>query len=154
MIALLYVDRNTLGSLLVTVSSRVSLKFVHRELVEEFRRNQALQSEIKRELENQENHKNQENIPPPAYVAPEPPAANRAGPRLVFGRLPLPILPIPEEIRIVRDRIPERPRTPTPVFCYRYHPEAFLVPGQETEAPMSGVPTRPPTPDTDLADVE
>ena len=68
MIALLYVDRNTLGSLLVTVNSRVSLKFVRRELVEAYRRDQAIQSEIERELENPEN---QENIPPPAYVAPE-----------------------------------------------------------------------------------
>ena len=67
-IALLYVDHNTLGSLLVTVNSRVSLKFVCRELVEAYRRDQAIQSEIERELKNPEN---QENIPPPAYVAPE-----------------------------------------------------------------------------------
>ena len=56
--ALLYVDQNTLGSLHVTTSSRVSVKFVHRELVEAYRRDQAVQSEIKRELENQG------NIPP------------------------------------------------------------------------------------------
>ena len=56
--ALLYVDQNTLGSLHVTVSSKVSVKFVHRELVEAYRRDQAVQSEIERELEN---HENQEN---------------------------------------------------------------------------------------------
>ena len=58
------------------------MNFVRRELVEAYRRDQAIQSEIERELENQEN---QENIPPPAYVAPEPPVANctnQAGPRL------------------------------------------------------------------------
>ena len=71
--ALLYIDQNTLGSLHVTASSKVSVKFVRRELVEAYRRDQEVQSEIERELENQEN---QENIPPPAYVAPEPPAAN------------------------------------------------------------------------------
>ena len=71
--ALLYVDQNTLGSLHVTASSKVSVKFVRRELVEAYRRGQAIQSEIERELENQEN---QENIPLPAYVAPEPPAVN------------------------------------------------------------------------------
>ena len=125
------------------------MKVVRRELVEQYRRDQAIQSEIERELENQEN---QENIPPPAYVAPEPPAANRQGPRIVFGRLP--VLPIPEEIRIVRNQFPERPRTPAPVFRYRYPVEPFLVPGQETDAPTSGRPTRPPTPDADLADVE
>ena len=71
---LLYVDQNTLGTLHVTASSKVSVKFVGRELVEEYRRSQVLQSEIERELENLEN---QENVPPPlAYVAPEPPAAN------------------------------------------------------------------------------
>ena len=70
--ALLYVDQKTLGSLHVTTSSKVSIKFVGRELVEAYRRDQAVQSEIERELEN---HENQENIPPPAYVAPEPPAA-------------------------------------------------------------------------------
>ena len=94
---LLYVDQNTLGSLHVTASSKVSIKFVRRELVEAYRRDQAIQSEIERELENQENHENHENIPLPAYVAPEPPAANRtnqAGPRLVFGRLPLPVVTV------------------------------------------------------------
>ena len=154
---LLYVDQNTLGSLHITVSSKVSLKFVCRELVEAYRRNQAVQSEIERELEN---HENQENIPPPAYVAPELPAANctnQAGPRLVFGRLPLPVLPIPEEIRIHRDAIPERPRTPAPVFRYRYNARDFLAPGQETDARSgntSEVPSGYQTPDADLADVE
>ena len=153
--ALLYVDQNTLGSLLVTVSSRVSLKFVCRELVEAYRRDQAVQSEIERELEDRENQENQENIPPPPpYVAPEPPAANCAGPRLVFRRLPLPVLPIPEEIHIARDIIPEHPRTPAPVFRYQYNSGDFLVPGQETDAHTSGVPTRQQTPDTDLADIE
>ena len=76
--ALLYVDQNTLGSLHVTVNSKVSTKFVRRELVEVYRRDQAAarnkQSEIERGLEDQEN---QENIaPPPAYIAPELPAAN------------------------------------------------------------------------------
>ena len=97
---LLYVDQNTLESLHVTASSRVSVKFVHRELVEVYRRDQAIQSKIERELENQEN---QENIPPPAYVAPEPPVANptnQAAPRIVFGELPLPVLPVSEEIWI------------------------------------------------------
>ena len=70
---LLYVDQNTLGSLHITASSRVSVKFVRRELVEAYRRDQDVQSEIERELENQEN---QENIPPPAYVALELPVAN------------------------------------------------------------------------------
>ena len=103
--------------------------------MEAYRRDQAIQSEIERELENQENHENQENIPPPAYVAPEPPAANRAnqaGPRLVFGRLPLPVLPVPEEIRIHRDTLPKRPRTPIPVFCYCYDARDFLASRQET----------------------
>ena len=112
--ALLCIDQNTLGSLHVTVNSKVSVKFIRRKLVEAYRRDQAVQSEIKRELENQEN---QENIPPLAYVAPEPPVANptnRAAPRIVFGELPLPVLPIPEEIRIHRDTLPERPRTPIP----------------------------------------
>ena len=107
---LLYVDQNTLGSLHITASSKVSIKFVRREFIEAYRRDQAVQSEIERELEN---HENQENIPPPAYVAPEPPAANRtnqAGPRLVFGKLPLPVFPVPEEIRIHRDALPERLR--------------------------------------------
>ena len=155
--ALLYVDQNTLGSLHVTVSSKVSLKFVRRELVEAYRRDQAIQSEIERELKN---HENQESIPPPAYVAPEPPAANhanQAGPRLVFGRLPLPVLPIPEEIRIHRDAIPERPRTPAPVYRYRYDPRNFLAPGQETDARSgntSEVVSGYQTPDADLADVE
>ena len=155
--ALLYVDQNTLGSLHVTISSKVSLKFVHRELVEAYRRDQEVQSEIERELEN---HENQENIPPPAYVAPEPPAANhtnQAGPRLVFGRLPLPVLPIPEEIRINRDVLPERPRTPAPVYRYRYDPRGFLAPGQETDARSgntSEVASGYQTPDADLADVE
>ena len=36
--ALLYVDQNTLGSLHVTASSKVSVKFVRRELVEAYRR--------------------------------------------------------------------------------------------------------------------
>ena len=111
--ALLYVDQNSLGNLLVTVDSKVIQKFARRELVEAYRRDQAVQSEIERELENQENQENQENIPPPPpYRAPEPLAANRAGPRLVFGRLPLPVLPISEEIHIARDAIPECPRTP------------------------------------------
>ena len=155
--ALLYVDQNTLGSLHVTASSKVSIKFVHRELVEAYRRDQAVQSEIERELENQEN---QENIPPPAYVAPELPAANRtnqAGPRLVFGRLPLPVLPIPEEIRINRDALSERPRTPAPVYCYRYDARDFLAPGQETDARSgntSGIASGYQTPDADLADVK
>ena len=105
-IALLYVDQSTLGSLHVTTNSKVTTKFVQRELVEQYRRSRAteqgVQSEIERELENRENQENQENIPPPPpYVAPEPPAANptnRANPRIVFGRLPLPVLPVPEEI--------------------------------------------------------
>ena len=72
--ALLYIDQNTLASLHVTASSRVSVKFVRRELVKAYRRDQAVQSKIKRELGNLEN---QENIPPPlAYVVPEPPVAN------------------------------------------------------------------------------
>ena len=146
-----------LGSLHVTASSKVSVKFVRRELVEAYRRNQAIQSEIERELENQEN---QENIPPPAYVAPELPAANRsnqAGPRLVFGRLPLPVLSIPEEIRINRDALPECPRTPAPVFHSRYDTRDFLAPGQETDARSgntSEVASGYRTPDADLADVE
>ena len=157
---LLYVDQNTLGSLHVTTSSKVSIKFVRRELVEAYRRDQAIQSEIERELENQENHENQENIPPPAYVALEPPAANhtnQAGPRLVFGRLPLPVLPVPEEIHIHRDALPERPRTPIPVFCYHYNTRDFLAPRQETDAHSrntSEVASGYQTPDTDLADVE
>ena len=155
--ALLYVDQNTLGSLHVTASSKVSVKFVRRELIEAYRRNQEFQSEIKRELEN---HENQENIPPPAYEAPEPPAANhtnRPGPRLVFGRLPLPVLPIPEEIRINRDALPERPRTPAPVFRYHYDARDFLAPGQGTDARSgntSEVASGYQTPDADLADVE
>ena len=155
--ALLYVDQNTLASLHVTASSRVSVKFVRRESVEAYRRDQAVQSEIERELENQEN---QENIPPPAYVAPELPVANcanQAGPRLVFGRLPLPILPIPEEIRIARDAIPERPRTPIPVFHYCYNPGDFLAPGQETDARSgntSEVASGYQTPDANLANIE
>ena len=154
---LLYVDQNTLGSLHVTTSSKGSVKFVHRELVEAYRRDQAVQSEIERELEN---HENQENIPPPAYVAPEPPAANRtnqAGHRLVFGRLPLPVLPILEEIHIHRDALPERPRTPAPVFRYRYDSRDFLAPGQETDARSGNtleVASGYQTPDADLADVE
>ena len=158
--ALLYVDQNTLGSLHVTASSKVSVKFVRRELVEAYKRDQAIQSEIERELENQENQENQENIPPPAYVAPEPPAANRtnqAGPRLVFRRLPLPVLPILEEICINRDALPERPRTPTPVFRYCYDLRDFLAPGQETDARSgntSEVPSGYQTSDADLADVE
>ena len=155
--ALLYVDQNTLGSLQVTASSKVSIKFVHRELVEAYRRDQVVQSEIERELENYEN---QENIPLPAYVAPEPPAANhtnQAGPRLVFGRLPLPVLPVSEEICIHRDALPKRPRTPTPVFRYHYDPRDFLAPGQETDTcsgNTSEVASRYQTPDADLADIE
>ena len=155
--ALLYIDQNTLGSLHVTASSKVSVKFVRRELVEAYRRDQAVQSEIERELEN---HENQENIPPPAYVAPELPAANhtnQAGPRLVFGRLPLPVLPIPEEIHIHRDALPERPRTPAPVFRYQYDARDFLAPGQETDARSgntSEVVSGYQTPDAELADVE
>ena len=127
------------------------------ELVEAYRRDQVFQSEIERELEN---HENQENIPPPAYVAPEPPAANhtnQAGPRLVFGRLPLPVLPILKEIRIHRDAIPERPRTPAPVYHYQYDPRDFLAPGQETDARSgntSEVASGYQIPDADLADVE
>ena len=80
-ITLLYVDQNTLGSLHITLNSKVTTKFVQRELVEEYRRNRAVadkvQSEIERELKNRENLENQENIPsPPPYIAPEPPAAN------------------------------------------------------------------------------
>ena len=125
-----------------------------------YRRDQAVQSEIERELKNQENHKNQENIPPPAYVAPEPPIANRTNQatlRLVFGRLPLPVLPVPEEIRIHRDALPERPRTPIPVFRYRYDTRNCLAPGQETDARSgntSEVASGYQTPDADLADVE
>ena len=154
---LLYVDQNTLGSLHVTASSKVSVKFVRRELVEVYRRDQAVQSEIERKLEN---HENQENIPPPAYVAPEPPAANhpnQAGPRLVFGRLPLPVLPVPEEIHIHRDALPERPRTPIPVFHYQYDARDFLAPGQETDARSgntSEVASGYQTPDADLANVK
>ena len=153
--ALLYVDQNILGSLHVTASSKVSVKFVRRELVEAYRRDQAVQSKIKRELENQENYENQENIPPPAYVAPEPPVANhpnQAGPRLVFGRLLLSVLPVPEEICIHRDALPKRPRTPAPVFHYRYDPRDFLAPGQETDAcsrNTSKVTSRYQTPDAD-----
>ena len=136
--ALLYVDQNTLGSLHVTVNSKVTTKFVRRELVEEYGRNQAVaeevQSEIERELENQEN---QENIPPPPpYAAPEPPVANptnHANPRLVFGRVPLSVLPVLEEIRICRAALPVRPRTPNPGFRYRYNPADFLVAEQETD---------------------
>ena len=155
--ALLYVDQNTLGSLHVTVNSKVSVKFVCRELVEAYRRDQAVQSEIERELENLEN---QENIPPPGYVAPEPPAANptnQAAPRIVFGRLSLPVLPVPKEIRICRDTLPDRPRTPIPVFCYRYNPGDFLAPGQETDTHSgntSEVASGYQTPDADLADIE
>ena len=154
---LLYVDQNTLGSLHVTTSSKVSIKFVRREFIEAYKRDQAVQSEIERELEN---HENQENIPSPAYIAPEPPAANRtnqAGPRLVFGRLPLPIFPVPEEICIHRDALPEHPRTPIPVFRYRHDARDFLAPGQETDARSgntSEVTSRYQTPDADLADVE
>ena len=155
--ALLYVDQNTLGSLHITASSKVSIKFVHRELVEAYRRDQAVQSEIERELENQEN---QENIPPSAYVAPELPAANptnHASPRIIFRRLPLPVLPVPEEIRIHRDALLERPRTPISVFHYRYNPGDFLAPKQETEGPsgnLSEVASGYQTPDADLADIE
>ena len=156
--ALLYIDQNTLGSLHVTVSSRTSLKFVCRELVEAYRRDQAVQSEIERELENLEN---QENIPPPlAYIAPESPAANSTNqttPRIVFSRLPLPVLPIPEEICIRREALPNRPRTPNPGFHYRYNPRDFLAPRQEMEGPsgnLSEVASGYQTPDTDLADVE
>ena len=148
---------NTLGSLHVTASSRVSVKFVRRELVEAYRRDQAVQSEIKRELKNQEN---QENIPPLAYVAPEPPVANptnQAAPRIVFRELPLIVLPIPEEIHIHRDALPECPRTPIPVFHYRYNPGDFLAPRQETDVRSgnsSEVTSGYQTPDADLADIE
>ena len=115
--ALFYVDQNTLGSLHVTTNSKVSTKFVRRQIVEAYRRDQAAardeQSEIERELENREN---QENIPLPlAYKAPELPVSNptnRAAPRIVFGRLPLPVLSIPEEICVHRDALPNCPRTP------------------------------------------
>ena len=160
--ALLYIDQNTLGSLHITANSKVSTKFVRREIVEAYRRYQAvardIQSEIESELENQEN---QENIPlPPAYVAPEPPVANttnQAPPRIVFGRLLLPILSIPEEIHIHRDTLLNRPRTPNPGFRYRYNPTDFLVPGQEIDGPSgntSEVASGYQTPDTELADVE
>ena len=159
---LLYVYQNTLGSLHVTTNSKVSTKFVCRELVEAYRREQAAardeQSEIERELENQEN---QENIPPPpAYVAPELPAANptnQAAPRIVFGRLPLPVLPIPEEICISRDALPNRPRTPNPGFHYCYNPADFLVARQETDGPSRNTSEDPSgyhSPDTKLADAE
>ena len=39
---LLYIDQNTLGSLHVTTSSKVSVKFVRRELVKAYRRDQAV----------------------------------------------------------------------------------------------------------------
>ena len=157
---LLYVDQNTLASLHVTTSSKVSVKFVRRELVEAYRRDQAVQSEIERELKNQENHKNQENIPPLAYIAPELPAANpanRAAPRIVFGRLPLPVLPVPEEIRIHQDALPECPRTPIPVFCYHYDTRDFLAPGQEIDTRSGNtleVASGYQTPDIELADVK
>ena len=163
-ITLFYVDRNTLGALHVTANRKVSTKFVCRELVEADRREQAAtrdeQSEIERELEDRET---QENIPPPAYVAPELPVANPtnpthwAAPRIVFGRLPLSVLPIPEEICIRRDTLPNRPRTPNPTFHYRYNPRDFLVAGQETGGPSgntSEVPSGYQTPDAELADVE
>ena len=158
--ALLYVDHNSLASLHVTASSKVSVKFVHRELVEAYRRDQAIQSEIERELENQENQENQENIPLPAYVAPEPPVANptnRTAPRIVFGRLPLPVRLVPEEIRIHRDALPECPRTPIQVFRYHYDARDFLAPGQETDAcsgNTSEVASGYQTPDANLADIE
>ena len=124
--------------------------------MEGYRRNQAVQSEIERELEDLEN---QENIPPPlAYVAPEPPATNptnRAAPRIVFGAFP--VLPIPEEIHIRRDALPECPRTPNPGFRYQYNPENFLAPRQDTDTRsrnMSEVASGYQTPDADLADVE
>ena len=152
--ALLYVDQNTLGSLHVTVSSSTSLKFVRRKLVETYRRDQAVQSEIEKELENLEN---QENIPPPpAYVAPEQPAANptnRATPRIVFRTLPV----LPEEIHIHREALPNRPRTPNPGFRYRYNPRDFLGSRQETEGQSrnsSEVASGYRTPDADLADIE
>ena len=152
--ALLYVDQNTLESLHVTVNSKVSVKFVRRELVEAYRRDQAVQSKIERELENQE------NIPPPAYIAPESPVANptnQTAPRIVFRELPLAVLPIPEEICICRDALPGQPRTPIPVFHYCYNPRDFLAPGQETDARSgnsSEVTSGYQTPDADLADVE
>ena len=155
--ALLYIDQNTLESLHVTINSKVSVKFVCRELVEAYRRDQAVQSEIERELENLEN---QENIPPLAYIAPEPPVANptnQAAPRIVFGRLPLPVLPVSEEICIRRDTLPDHPRIPIPVFCYCYNPGDFLAPGQERNARSGNTsedPSRYQSPDTELADVE
>ena len=48
---LLYIDQNTLGSLHVTVNSKVTTKFVRRELVEEYRRNRAVASEVQSEIE-------------------------------------------------------------------------------------------------------
>ena len=161
-VALLYIDQNTLGSLHVTANGKVTTKFVRRELVEKYRRDRATaeeaQSEIKRELENREN---QENIPPPpAYVAPEPPAANptnRANPRLVFGRAALPVLPIPEEIRICRAALPDRPRTPNPGFHYCYNPADFLVAEQETDPASentSDAASGYQTDDAELADIK
>ena len=162
---LLYVDQNTLGSLHVTANCKVTTKFVQRDQVEAYRREQVAavdtQSEIERELENREN---QENIPPPpAYIAPEPPVANppnQATPRIVFRRLSLPILPIPEGICIHRNQFAEplldRPRTPNPGFHYCYNPTDFLTIEQETY-PTSGNTSEDisgyQTPDTELADV-
>ena len=115
-------------------------------------------SVTERELENRENQKN--IPPPPAYVAPELPVANptnRATPRIVFGRLPLPILPIPEEICIRRDALLDCLRTPNPSFCYCYNSADFLVAGQETDGPSRNTSEDLlgyHSPDTELADTE
>ena len=133
--ALLYVDQNTLGSLHVTANCKVTTKFVWRDLVEAYRHEwvalEDRQSDIERELDNWEN---QENIPPPpAYVAPEPPAANPTNARRVFESLPI----LPQQICIRRDwsaeLLPNRPRTPNPGFHYRYNPTDFLTIEQETD---------------------
>ena len=160
--ALLYVDQNTLGSLHVTANCKVTTKFVQRELVEAYRWEwiaaEERQSEIERELDNREN---QENIPlPPAYVAPELPAANptnRAILRIVFRSLP----PIPEQIHIHRDwsaePLPNRPRTPNPGFCYHYNPADFLTIEQETDSASGNTSENTSgyqTPDAELADIE
>ena len=68
-----------------------------------------------------------------------------------------PVLPVPEEIRIHRDTLPECPRTPIPVFCYRYDARDFLASRQETDAcsgNTSEVASGYQTPDADLADIE
>ena len=163
---LLYIDQNTLGSLHITANCKVTTKFVQRDLVETYRQERIAaedrQSEIERELKKQENR---ENVPPPpAYVAPELPAANhtnRAAPRIVFGRLPLSILLVPQQICIRRNRsaelLPDRTRTPNPGHHYRYNPTDFLTVKQETD-PASGNTSENTsgyqTPDAELANIE